>query len=554
MINVAPVAPKYWLKDMGILTVFFAVFFGLFLGTRPLSSPDEGRYAEIPREMTITGDYVTPHLNGVKYFEKPVLMYWIETVPIRLFGLNEWSLRLVPFLFGLLGVLAVYGFGRPLLGRRAAILGAAILGTSLLYYAHTRLLILDLSVSVFLSAALLSFLCAAVRPNPRGYLVGFFTLMALATLTKGLMAIVIGGGIILAWTVPFRRWGPLKMAFTPWGIMLFLAIAAPWHILVSLKNPEFPWFYFVHEHFLRFLTTAHRRYQPMWFFIPIIIGGFVPWTGLLYDSLKGALKTNTRRGVIEFLLIAAGFIFVFFSLSHSKLIPYILPIFPFLSLVMGAHVDRALSDPDKTQTLVRHTIWVPAGLGGATCILLPVVYAYDLYDINAVFYLACLLGGIGLLLAIVPPLCVRRGAFRSAITAMVLLMGGFYSVLNFAWPTLEDRSVKSLALTLLKTQKPGDIVASYGRYYQDLPVYLNQTVHIVNWRGELDYGMKNQDTSPWMIDYNTFWTMWSDGAPRRVCAIMRHETYESLKNEQTIFLLGHTYRDALACNKPEATS
>ena len=140
--------------DLVVLFLVIGLFFTFMLGGRPLSVPDEGRYVEISREMVSTGDYLTPRLNGVKYFEKPALFYWLESCSIKLFGLNEFTLRLWPALFALFGCLAVYLAGRRLYGRRSGLIAAAVLATSLLYYALSRAIILDMPVSVLLSLAL----------------------------------------------------------------------------------------------------------------------------------------------------------------------------------------------------------------------------------------------------------------------------------------------------------------------------------------------------------------------------------------------------------------
>ena len=155
-------------RDVLLLAVLLAVFFGFELGGRALWHPDEGRYSEIPRAMVASGDYVTPRLNGVKYFEKPALFYWMQAGSIKLFGVNEWALRLWPALLALAGCLAVYGAGRKLFGRRAGLIAAIVLATSPLYYLLARIITLDMAVSVLLTGALLSFLLGvANHPGAR---------------------------------------------------------------------------------------------------------------------------------------------------------------------------------------------------------------------------------------------------------------------------------------------------------------------------------------------------------------------------------------------------
>lgn len=155
---------SYWMRDLLILTFLLSLLFGFQLGRRALWSPDEGRYAEIPREMLVTGNYVTPRLNGVKYFEKPPLFYWLQCLSIRLFGLSERALRLWTAIFALAGCLAVYIAGRKIFDRRTGLIAAIVLASGPLYYGMGRIITLDMAVSVLLACALLAFLLATREP------------------------------------------------------------------------------------------------------------------------------------------------------------------------------------------------------------------------------------------------------------------------------------------------------------------------------------------------------------------------------------------------------
>jgi 4-amino-4-deoxy-L-arabinose transferase-like glycosyltransferase len=161
----APPAASSWLRDLLLLTLGFGALFFFRLGSYPLSNPDEGRYAEIPREMVASGDYVTPRLNGVNYFEKPPLVYWTTAVCLKLFGPSEWSMRATPALFALAGVLLTYAAARRLHGRHAGLLAAVVLGTSILYFVIAHIMLLDMAVSVFMAATLFCFILG-VREDP----------------------------------------------------------------------------------------------------------------------------------------------------------------------------------------------------------------------------------------------------------------------------------------------------------------------------------------------------------------------------------------------------
>jgi 4-amino-4-deoxy-L-arabinose transferase-like glycosyltransferase len=167
--------------------------------------------------------------------------------------------------------------------------------------------------------------------------------MALAVLTKGLAGVVLPAGAVAAYVLVQRDWGLLRRLYLVRGGLLFLAIAAPWFVMVSLANPEFARFFFIHEHFERFLTKEHGRYQPAWYFLPILLVGILPWIVSLFPALRSAwartapASFQTRR----FLLLWCAVVFIFFSASDSKLVSYILPLFPALSLLIGEHLRSA---------------------------------------------------------------------------------------------------------------------------------------------------------------------------------------------------------------------
>jgi 4-amino-4-deoxy-L-arabinose transferase-like glycosyltransferase len=526
------------MRDLVLLTVLTAIFFTFMLGNRPLSVPDEGRYVEIPREMVVTGDYLTPRLNGVKYFEKPVLFYWLEAFSIKLLGLQEFTLRLWPAAMALLGCLAVAVAGVRLFGRVTGLLGAAILATSLLYYALSRAIILDLPVSIMLTAALLSFL-VGTHETPgtkrRLYFWGFYAFSALAVLTKGLIGILIPGMVIGAWIVLLGEWRLLKTIYLPSGLAVFLIIAAPWHIMVGTVNPEFFNFYFIHEHFIRYLTKVHGRYQPLWFFVPILLLGLFPWSAFLVQAISHNLPSSWRerhehRDAL-FLLLWAGLVFAFFSVSDSKLIPYILPVFPPLALLIGRYYASTWDRSDFPGARAGYLILLIFAVLLATALMAlpffrPVISA-DAGDIR-------MLG----IWRIVIALTIASGAatawalakyrgFRHAFIALVAASALFLIEANAAAPLVDVKSVKGLALMLKSRLQAGDEVASYQTYYQDLPVYLERRITVVDWKGELEFGTEVEDTSQWMIDSTAFWKRWM--GPSTVYMITRISTYDTLR-------------------------
>jgi 4-amino-4-deoxy-L-arabinose transferase-like glycosyltransferase len=349
-----PAVPR---RALFALLAAFALLWFCNLGYRHLTKPDEGRYAEIPREMIASGDWLTPRINGYKYFEKPPLQYWATAAAFSAFGLNEWAARLWPGLTGFLGVLLVYWAGNRLLGPPAGLLGAAVTASCALYAIVGHLLTLDMSLSVFMSAAALAFAVgqreADERPRRRWMLLAW-SAMALAVLIKGLVGAVLPIAAVGAYVLLQRDWKLLSRLELARGSILFFAIAAPWFVLVSRANPEFAHFFFIHEHLERFLTKEHDRYQPSWFFIPVLLLGVLPWVVALFPALRRAWPRPAGEGfdARRFLLVWCAVVFVFFSASSSKLLPYILPLFPALALLVGDYLGVAARGVLLAQALV----------------------------------------------------------------------------------------------------------------------------------------------------------------------------------------------------------
>ncbi len=521
------------LLDVLVLSILIGMFFAFMLGNRALSVPDEGRYVEIPREMVSTGDYITPRLNGVKYFEKPVLFYWLESFSIKLFGLREFTLRLWPALFALFGCLAVYGAGRRLYGRRSGLIAAVVLATNLLYYGLGRAIILDMPVSVLLTAALLSFLVGMHEvPGPRRrlYLWSFYAFSALAVLAKGLIGIFIPGMIIGAWIMILGEWRVLKTMYLPTGLALFLLIAAPWHVMVMRTNPEFFHFYFIQEHFLRYLTTMHSRYQPPWFFIPVILLGLFPWSAFLVQAIKHSLPSSWRerhehRDAL-FLILWAGLVFLFFSASDSKLVPYILPVFPALALLIGRYFSDAWDSREFPGIRAGYAMLLVAQvLLGAAMLALPFVWRTP--DVRALGLYPAAAGCTLLVGAALTGALARFRGIRFAFIVVAIFAALFLIELNAAAPRIDTKSIKTLAVSLKPMLKPGDEVASYLDYYQDLPVYLERRIIVVDWKGELDFGTEVEDTKAWMMDSAAFWKRWM--GPETIYLLMEVKNYDIVR-------------------------
>jgi 4-amino-4-deoxy-L-arabinose transferase-like glycosyltransferase len=320
--------------------VAFAWFAALDL--RKLQHPDEGRYAEIAREMAVSGDWLTPRLNGIKYFEKPPLQYWVTAAAFRAFETDQWTARLAPAVAGFATIVVVGFTAAALAGPVAGAYAALALAGCVWQVGMAHFVTLDALLSFLLAAALCSFLLAnrdgLPRASVRAWMLAAWAGIALATLTKGPVALVIPGATLVLYTLATGDRGPWRRLHPLPGLALFFAIAAPWFVAVSLANPGFAEFFFIHEHVTRFLPTEHKRAGGGWYFSPLFAAGVMPWLSVAPWTWRASWRARAAPNGFRwqaFCLAWAAFVFVFFSLSGSKLPSYILPMFPALMLVLG---------------------------------------------------------------------------------------------------------------------------------------------------------------------------------------------------------------------------
>ncbi len=499
-----------------LLLIFTVVWFGS-LDYRKLIRPDEGRYAEISREMALSGDFTTPRLNGIKYFEKPPLQYWATAVAFNTFGEHDWTARLWPALTGFLSVLLAAFTARRLFGDRAGLLTGFVIGSSLWQSIIGHINTLDMGLSFFLQLAVTGVLLTNTGPSndnerKRWALITWIAL-ALAVLSKGLVALVLSGGTLVIYSLLSRDWSPWRRMHWVQGLALFFLICAPWFIAVSLANPEFPRFFFWHEHFERFLTKAHGRYQPGWYFIPILAIGALPWTLMAIQAWLSAWRGSGRSdGHGSFrpkmlLAVWAVLVFAFFSVSHSKLASYILPVLPALAILTGLWLSNV-----SRKTLLVHLSLV-ALLAAAT---LPLTMNVDgladtetpLEMIHA--YSQWLTVSTGLWL--IGSLAALYAAYRDRLrTAVILLAAGAFLGGTGALQGHENlgRSNSSYHLAgeirpLLPTEVP---FYSVLMYEQTLPYYLKRPVTLVGYRDEMDFGL-DQQPELWVPTLEEFEQRW----------------------------------------------
>ena len=482
------------------------IFLGLLpLLVRPLWEPDEGRYAEIPREMLASGDWLTPRLNGVLYFEKPPLQYWLSAISMKLFGLNGAAARLPLALASGLMIWAAWRLAKRL-GARDPLWAPFMAATGLLAFLVGQLLTLDALFSAFLVAAIAAFVEAVVRrrddqPSRVWTLLTFF-LLAGAMLTKGLAEVILTGGILFfsllfAWKDPKLRLAVLRTALDPLGWLLYLALVVPWFWAVNKANPGHADFFFIHEHFRRFLTHEHARQgSNNWlldklYFIGILAVGLLPWLSAMVVGLKRSWtflrgqgpqgKDHLARWMVGITVMAFLWPLVFFSLSGSKLPPYILPaIVPLAALACtferGGEEAVALRRTGKELLLL-----------GGLFLLSAYLFRQDLGGLAWLLALSAGFLGLGL------------WAHRPKGLSGSRLMVAFSAALWLLVMAAQAAAGPGKSAVELVRRSPRDAQwISYSDYFQSLPFYAQTRVVVVAGTGELAFGRdKLPDAARW---------------------------------------------------------
>jgi 4-amino-4-deoxy-L-arabinose transferase-like glycosyltransferase len=466
--------PPFNLLKKSPFLILFALCLFLFsfrLGDRSLRNPDEGRYAEVAREMVINNDWVEPTLYGVDYLRKPILFYWLLAFSFKLFGFNEWAARGVPALFGLLGVLTTYFFVKKTAGEKEAWLASILLATNIWYLQVSRYLLIDAVFTFFLVLGFyLFYLGHTSEKNKNAYYFSFYLSLALAFLAKGLAALVITGISLFLYLLITKRVKQTLLEMNPaLGTALFLIVTLPWLILISLHEPEFLQFFFVHEQFTRFASGNFEHQKPFYYYFVALFLIFLPWILFLplIKKMAGALKH--RVASLDFyVLVCALVVLFFYSASKTKLPTYILPCIP---------------------------------LG---CILLAKsLTSWEVFQKKPKFIYAIIF-------------CL---GLSSVPTALVV------EAKNFNYTT------KHFAETLKPRLKPSEQVFIYGQpgAFYDFAFYLNYPVKLVGLRGELRFDegdIVDDEEKDKSITPEAFFKLIRDG--KKIYCLMRKSDFSDL--------------------------
>lgn len=483
------------------------------LGDRSFRNPDEGRYAEIAREMVQTGDWVRPQLYGVDYLRKPPLIYWLIAGSFKVFGFSEWAARFVSALFGLLGVLAVFFFARHVFDLKSAIFSSLILATNFWYLSVSRYLLIDAVFAFFIFSALALFYVITESPSA-GFLprLLFYLSLSLAFLAKGP-----AGLILVAIPVPlyglitrqFRR-TILKILWLP-GLLIFLACVLPWFVRISTLKPWFPSFFFLHEHFQRAVSSQFEHQESWHYYLWMTPALLMPWP-LFLEPLRAGLR-GLRQDPCKarlFLLCAAVGPLLFYSLSSSKLPTYLMPAMPFFALLIGNGWSRWETDENKS-FLRMPSLWALILLLFLAFFLMAALpnffpdLAYgDRAGLMKILQWAGAFLAAGSFVAL-RSLKARRPVrvFYALIVMLVMVLPAISSAME---AVNDDYTTKPFAAALKPRVKTGDEVLIYGQpgAFYDFGFYLGAPVKLVGLEGELEFSRGDKESERAVVTPEAF--------------------------------------------------
>ncbi|SCU88054.1 4-Amino-4-deoxy-L-arabinose transferase or related glycosyltransferase of PMT family [Cupriavidus necator] len=546
---------------LGLVVLAFALLWFGTLGVRHLLGPDEGRYAEIAREMLSTGDWVTIRYNGLKYFEKPPFHMWATALSYTWFGVGAWQARLCVALAGAAGLGASMLAAARWFGTRAGLMTGLVLASAPMWNVAAHFNTLDMTLSGIMACVLASMLLAqhpaATPAARRNWMLACWAAMGLALLTKGLVGLVLPGLVLVMYTCVTRDLALWRRLHAPAGIALMLLVAMPWYWLVARRNPEFLRFFFIHEHWQRYTSTVHARKGALWYFVPLLVGGFLPWLGLVPGMVRavgqraGVVAAGGSRPLQPALMAGlwAVSIFVFFSLSGSKLPGYILPLFPALAILAGAALARTGDQPWRRQLCAMLVV------GAIGLLASPVVATLDsnntpnalyrAYAVWAALAFALVLGSAAMGLWL-----LRRHGRLASITAYA-----FGMLLAFSTALLGHEAIGrpasgiDMVAPIERVLRPGMPLYGVGMLDHTLPFYLRHPLTMVAQADELAFGAE-QEPQKWLPTLDAFVDAWQHG-PRAI-ALLSPQAFSELSARVPMHVVARDWRRVAVANFPLA--
>lgn len=512
----------------------FAMAHGI--GSIPLIDPDEGRNAEVAREMAERGDFVVPHLDGLPYLDKPVFFFAAAALAIDALGATELAARLPALVATWAATALVVAFGWHLFGRRTAALAGLALATSPLVLAFARIVIFDSALMLWVSASCIAFYLAWQRDGV--WWIAAWAAAGLAALTKGPvgLALPLLLNLVYAWTCGERA----RRVFHPLGLLAFVLVVAPWFFAVTARHPEFPHYAFVRETLERATTDRMQRTGPLYYFVPLLIGGAFPWLLVPLIGARRFAAAWRARGEagrpLVYLMLWVALPLVLFSLSQSKRPGYILPVFPAVAL-LSAHAFFAWRGARRRAAWIYLALVVCAGIALAAAVG-PVSARIDVPVIAEAVRSAAPALGAALLVAALTSAAALR------LRSPLVLIAGFALLPTLAVvgarPVLDAMGAYRSGRALVESVRAADPavarIVGIDVYPASLSFYLGSQILVSTARG---YELKSNYIAEYAATLRD-----APGSPLRAAAWWRSELQDCA--EPTIFVIktSHTHHRA----------
>jgi len=514
---------------LSVIIVVSYIFLFISIGNYSLKEPDEGRYAEIPREMIELNEYVIPHVNYVKYFEKPPLFYWAVALSYKTFGISEWSFRLTNALAAFFTVLVLYLFVRRLFHEDLAFLSSMILLSSFGFFSMARIVTIDMFFTFWLFLALLAFYAYYREKKPMMVYL-FYVSLACATISKGIVALILIGITIVIYLFFEKNLIFLKEMRWIKGFLLYAIITVPWFILISLKERDFLYFFFIDQHVLRFLTTKHKRTGSLFYFIPVLFAGMLPWSFFIPRGIAYLWKIKEMKIFIIWTCV----VFIFYSVSRSKLPPYILPIVPSLSIIVGYMFWKQW---EYSARFFQEIIFY---------ILLFLIFASAIFLYKSELFIRFIQGmsqegydimnslkGFALGITVLSfcsliSLLIKKFRQFSAIFSILMFFSlGVITMIILNLPVIDGlNSTKRLAMLINHKGYQVEYIVNYGSYDHTLPFYTKKRIMLASYKGELEMGSQYGDAKRFFLNEEDFFQLFASDA--RVFCVLKQKRMNRL--------------------------
>lgn len=509
MTNNIPASSASQSVRVAILLILFGyiLIYLLPLGLRPLYTPDETRYGQIPYEMIQTGDWAVPHLVGLRYFEKPPMGYWLNAISIELFGKNNFAVRLPSALSAGLSAWFVWfllirlGFSRS-----TALASAAVYLSMAEVLIVGTIAVLDTPFSLFLTGGMSLFYLALKDPERRRerfYLIASGVFFGMAFLTKGFLAMALPGIVILGYAIWQKQFSIIKKSL--WAALFGIITILPWSIIIAIREPDFWHFFFWHEHIRRFMEPNAQHMEPMYYFLMYMPVFAFPWLAYLPASISGNKQRTTNADLTRYLILWTILLFLFFSISKGKLATYVLPIFaPFAAYITMGIIEYLKSG--KTRL-----IYLGVALNSLPLLALLGVMLYQHDHASGSTFLKLgkpwVFHALLYSIVITTVLCLTPIFFKNTYRRIAIIVMTMVPVFAFINLVLPHSSLTRLTpVPLIKQEKhlitPDTMLISEASIIRAVAWVLDRRDIYLLGKGELAYGLGYPDAKGRLLDIN----------------------------------------------------